>query len=107
MADPVQMEQVIWNLVTNALDSMGETGTLTVTTRPLRDTAEIAVSDTGTGFGPEEAENIWKVYYTTKPTGTGIGLALCKLMVESNGGEIAATSRRGKGSEFTVRLPRA
>lgn len=110
-----QIQQVLLNLIVNARQAMGERGTLLVQTRTNADagTAEIMVRDTGPGIPAEKLPRIFDQFYSTKTRdeegrgGTGLGLALCKDIVESHGGRIRVESAVGKGTAFTLVLPLA
>ena len=101
--DPERLRQVLLNLVRNALEAMGGSGTLTVRTRlETDDSAAIEIVDTGPGI-PEDAP-IFDAFYTTKEAGTGLGLAIVHRIVEEHGGSIGFESRPGRTC-FTVHLP--
>jgi signal transduction histidine kinase len=105
VADPVHVDQVLSNLVTNACQAMPESGTLTVSAHKDGDMVAIDVGDTGCGIAPEHLDKLFEPLFTTKPKGIGLGLAVCKNLVEANGGSISVESDAGKGSTFTVSLP--
>ncbi len=103
-----EIKSVVLNLVVNALDSMDEDGTLTITLGQRDRMAEIVFADTGCGMSPEILENIFEPFFTRSRTGkgTGLGLAISHRVITQHGGEIEALSPGlGKGSTFTVRLP--
>jgi signal transduction histidine kinase len=114
-ADPVQMRQLLQNLIANALKfHRPEVPPLVrLGTRPGRtpDHVAFAVTDNGIGFEPEHEERIFRVFERLHTRdvfpGTGIGLALCRRIVERTGGRISAQGRPGEGSVFTVELPAA
>ena len=106
---PVKSEamfQVFCNLIKNAADAMNGSGTLTIRLARSGDTRQISFSDTGGGFDPAIAEDIFKPFFTTKPPGrgTGLGLAICRDILEKLEGRISAKNIPG-GSEFVVLLP--
>jgi len=80
-------------------------GKLTVETIRVNGRVDIAVKDTGTGIPEENLRDIFNPFFTTKESGTGLGLALSYAMVERHGGNIKVESRAGEGSTFTVSLP--
>ncbi len=108
--DRVQIQQVVLNLVRNAMDAMAVSRErrLIVAVKPAADGGiEIAISDTGPGLAPEVAANLFKPFVTTKRGGMGIGLSICKTIVEAHGGRIGAESVPGKGTAFRFTLPAA
>ena len=105
-ADRVQLQQVFMNLMLNAIEAMkGTGGELTITSR-LNNEGEltISVSDTGVGLPAESAERIFEAFYTTKPQGTGMGLAITRSIVESHGGRLWASANHGPGATFHFTL---
>ena len=117
LADRVQIEQVVLNLVKNALDAMqdGPAGTpdgspRTVTVRTVRDEAgrvEVAVADQGQGISTEARERLFDPFFTTKPGGLGLGLSICRSIVEAHGGHLWATDNPGGGAVMRFVLPAA
>lgn len=110
-----QIQQVLLNLIVNARQAMGERGTLLLQTKTNREagTAEILVRDTGPGIPAEKLRTIFERFYSTKTRdeegrgGTGLGLALCKDIVEAHEGRIRVESAVGKGTAFTLVFPLA
>jgi signal transduction histidine kinase len=103
-----EIKSVVLNLVVNALDSMDEGGTLTITLEENDGMAEMVFADTGCGMTPEILENIFEPFFTRSRTGkgTGLGLSISHRIINQHGGEIEAVSPGlGRGSTFTVRLP--
>jgi hypothetical protein len=109
MADPSQLQQVLINLVLNALDVTPSGGQISISARPLttdeRSGVAIAVTDTGPGIPAELRTKVFEPFFTTKAAGqgTGLGLAICRDLVVGLGGEIMLES--GGGTTFTVWLP--
>jgi len=105
LADPPRLKQVLLNLCRNAVEAMPGGGTLTL--KALRDSGEavVDVSDTGVGVAPSELDRLFEPFYTTKEGGTGLGLPVCRRIVESHGGRLTVSSRPGEGSTFRVHLP--
>jgi PAS domain S-box-containing protein len=108
-ADRVQMQQVLMNLMLNGIEAMKETGgVLTVNTgRGEYGQVLISVSDTGVGLPAARADEIFNAFFTTKPQGSGMGLAISRSIVESHGGRLWATSNHGRGATFHFTLPTA
>lgn len=102
MLDGRQMQQVISNLIINAADAMPEGGTITVSARREDDTVTLAVADTGQGIPAHHLDQIFDHFFTTKPTGTGLGLALAKKIVEDHGARLDVASVEGVGSTFSI-----
>jgi signal transduction histidine kinase len=108
-ADRVQLQQVLMNLMLNAIEAMKDTGgVLTVKSQLGEDgQIEISVQDTGPGLPPGKANQIFDAFFTTKPQGSGMGLAISKSIVESHGGRIWANDDSGRGATFHFTLPTA
>jgi len=108
-ADPVQLQQVLLNLLTNAIDSMASVAdrphTLTVRSENLENCILISVQDSGTGIPPEHAERLFDAFFTTKSNGIGLGLSICRSIVESHGGRVSVFPAHPHGSIFQVILP--
>jgi PAS domain S-box-containing protein len=110
MADRVQLQQVFMNLMLNGIDAMkGTTGRAELTIKSeVRDgQLLISVCDTGVGLPPEQAEEIFKAFFTTKDKGTGMGLPISRSIIESHGGRLWAASASGRGAAFHFTLPAA
>jgi len=109
-ADPDQLRQVLWNLVSNAIQAMEDGGRLTVASRPALpdegDGVVFLVGDTGGGIPHDVVHNIFNPFFTTKAKGTGLGLPIVHAIVEKHGGSIQLDNREGKGVTFSVFLPR-
>jgi PAS domain S-box-containing protein len=107
LADRVQLQQVFMNLMLNAIEAMKDTrGELTIRSG-LNPEAQllISISDTGVGLPVENSERIFDAFHTTKPQGTGMGLAITRSIVESHGGRIWATANKGAGATLHFTLP--
>ncbi|AOJ08065.1 histidine kinase [Burkholderia mayonis] len=104
---PSQLNQVVMNLLMNAVQAIAERGTITIRTRREGDGVTIAVEDTGVGMPADRLAKIFDPFYTTKPVGmgTGLGLSVSYGIVEKHGGRIAVDTEPGKGSCFTIWLP--
>jgi signal transduction histidine kinase len=99
------MKQAVLNVVVNAMQAMPNGGELRLDSRVTGDTAEIRVSDTGGGIPPELRDKIFRLYFSTKNQGSGIGLAMTFRIVQLHDGTIDFTSEPGKGTTFLIRLP--
>jgi signal transduction histidine kinase len=103
--DSLMIKRVFINLLTNALQSMPNGGELTVTVSQTEETALISFRDTGVGIAEEHKSKIFQPLFTTKAKGQGLGLAVCKRLIEANKGTIRFESEVGEGTTFTVTLP--
>ena len=100
-----QLTQVFLNLVINAVEAMPEGGDLTIATLQDNGRVHVRFSDAGPGINPEEAKKIFEPFYTTKRSGTGLGLAVSYGIIQRHGGEITVESAPGRGATFVVSLP--
>ncbi len=98
-------KQAVLNVVVNAMQSMKQGGQLRLGCAAVDDTVEIRISDTGTGIPPELREKIFRLYFTTKSGGSGIGLAMTFRIIQLHDGTIDFSSEPGKGTTFVIRLP--
>jgi two-component system, NtrC family, nitrogen regulation sensor histidine kinase NtrY len=105
-ADPDLLHRALSNLVLNAMDAMPGGGTLTLRSGGNEQKVTIEVSDTGSGLSREECARIFTPYYTSKQHGTGLGLAIVQSVVSDHGGTIGVQSEPGRGTTFTIELPR-
>lgn len=105
--DQDQIRQVLWNLIRNALQALGGSGRLELTTVALADKVLLKVKDDGPGIPRFELEKIFTPFFTTKSKGTGLGLPISRNIVLAHGGEIRADGEPGRGCLFTVELPLA
>lgn len=110
VGDRVQLQQVMMNLITNSIDAMKEAdGPRELAIKSRRDEDDqlaVCVSDTGMGLPPQQADQIFNTFFTTKPNGTGMGLSICRSIVESHGGRLWATDNIPRGANFHVVLSR-
>jgi two-component system sensor histidine kinase PilS (NtrC family) len=108
-ANKTEIRQVVWNLILNAVQAMPEGGVLRVEASPARvgarSGAEIKIGDTGCGIKEQDFQKIYEPFYTTRDTGTGLGLAVVNRIIEAYKGRIHMQSRPGKGTVFTIWLP--
>ena len=107
MADQLQLQQVLMNLLLNAIDAMPGGGTLTLNTACSIDkrSIRIEIADSGEGISDKEMNKIFQPFFTTKSKGTGMGLAITRRIIEEHGGSISVNSEYGRGTTFTIILP--
>jgi PAS domain S-box-containing protein len=107
--DPVQIEQVVVNLLRNGIDSVsrleGEAGEIVVTTEIADGSIRVAIRDTGTGLPDGAEEKLFEPYFTTKPDGLGMGLSISRSIIEAHGGSMWAEPNEPRGMIFVFRLP--
>jgi signal transduction histidine kinase len=107
--DRVQLQQVLMNLMINSIDAMRDvdgTRDLTIKSEPQEnEQIMVSVSDTGVGLPPQQAEQIFDAFFTTKPQGTGMGLRISRSIVESHGGRLWAANSPARGASFHLTLP--
>jgi two-component system, sporulation sensor kinase E len=103
--DRDQMKQAFYNVIKNSLEAMKRGGTLRIHTD--RDDTHVLISfvDTGSGISAENLGRVFEPYFTTKPSGTGLGLLIVRRIVREHGGELSIESSEGKGLNLTIRLP--
>jgi signal transduction histidine kinase len=112
IADSDRLSQVVTNLLTNAIRYNHDDGRVVLTTRSSKSDVILTISDTGIGIRPEHLLHIFERFYrvdkarSRKDGGIGLGLAICKSIVEAHGGQIAVTSSEQGGTQFEVRLPK-
>jgi len=108
MADRIQLQQVFMNLMLNGIEAMKgapDGGELAIKTEACDGQLMISISDTGVGLPPEQADQIFNAFYTTKDNGTGMGLPISRSIIESHGGRLWAASASGRGATFHFTLP--
>ena len=107
LGDPNALHQVLMNLLTNAREAMAGGGEIRIETaraeRP--DWIRLRVADTGPGIPPEDITKVFDPFYTTKRTGTGLGLSVTYGIIREHGGTVDVTSRPGAGTAFTLEFP--
>ena len=105
--DTGELQQVILNMLLNAMQAMPDGGDLGIQTRVSGDGVEITITDTGIGIAPENLHKVFNPFFTTKEVGkgTGLGLSVSFNIIEKHGGTIRAESQPGKGTAFTIVLP--
>jgi two-component system sensor histidine kinase AtoS len=105
-ADPAQLQQVILNLFLNAIQAIPEAGSVSVKTSADSDRfIRIVVSDTGKGIDEKDLGNMFQPFFTTKPKGTGLGLPICKRLIEQQNGSIEVAYSATGGLRFSINLP--
>jgi PAS domain S-box-containing protein len=109
MGDRVQLQQVVMNLMINSIDAMkvvdGTRELVIASQRTENEQLQVSVSDTGVGLPPEQLDQIFDAFFTTKPHGTGMGLRICRSIVEAHGGSLWAANNSPRGASFYVSLP--
>jgi signal transduction histidine kinase len=103
--DAAKICRIFVNLVRNAIDAMPTGGELKISSNMSNSNLEVKFADTGTGIPENVLRELWKPFITTKSKGIGLGLAICKRIVEAHGGSISVNSLAGEGATFTVTLP--
>jgi len=107
MLDRNQMTQALLNLLLNALEATPAGGRITLACRAVDNQVHFVVTDTGQGIPSEALDSIFNLYYTTKPDGTGMGLPMAQQIVAQHQGRLEVSSTAGRGSRFSIALPRA
>jgi signal transduction histidine kinase len=110
--DRVQLQQVVSNLILNAVEAMSLVDDapreLSISTEPRGlDKVLVAVRDTGPGIDPDRLERVFDSFYTTKPSGMGLGLSICRSIVDAHGGRLWADANEPRGAVFQFTLPAA
>ena len=109
MVDPIQLQQVILNLTKNAIEAMaagpGTIKTLRLLTTQNGNSVALSVQDSGPGIAPENETNVFDPFYTTKSSGLGLGLAICRRIIEDHGGDLRLTKTGSNGCTFEITLP--
>lgn len=100
-----ELLQVFVNLALNAIDAMSDGGTITVSLKTVAENAVVSISDTGVGMSEELLKTCFEPYVTTNPSGTGLGLSVCRRIIELHNGAITASNAKPHGVTFTIRIP--
>src|SRR5271157_1514929 len=103
--DIEKMKRVFSNFIKNAVESMPQGGKLTITSRASKNDVELTFVDNGVGMTKDVLEKIWKPFFTTKAKGMGLGLAICRRIIEAHQGKISVESIVGEGTTFTITIP--
>ncbi|MCJ7601535.1 MAG: PAS domain S-box protein, partial [Desulfobulbaceae bacterium] len=107
LVDPRQIEQVLINLIKNAVESMPNGGKVFISSWLDDQRIKVSIEDTGVGMSPELADKIFNPFFTTKKKGTGLGLAVCRKIMEDHEGRISMQSEEGKWTKITIDCPAA
>jgi signal transduction histidine kinase len=105
LADRKQLQQVLWNVLLNAVQAMGTDGVLTIAARRVDGRIDVLVDDTGKGIPADQMEKIFEPFYTTKHKGTGLGMTISKQIMDQHGGSITVASTVGRGTTVCLELP--
>lgn len=104
-ADPVKMKQVLVNIINNAAEAMKFSGQIEIKLTKQANYVIISIKDTGPGIPEKDLQNIFKPFFSTKPKGVGLGLPICKNIIERHKGEILVKNIPGSGAEFLIMIP--
>jgi signal transduction histidine kinase len=108
-ADRVQLQQVMLNLIVNGIQAINDVADgqrdVLIDTEGTKDGVRVGVQDTGSGLSPERLEHLFEPFYTTKPNGMGMGLSICRSIIEAHGGRIWATGHASQGAIFQFTIP--
>ena len=104
-ADPDRVKQVLLNILLNALAAMPDGGRLSVESSIRKDGLEVVIADTGEGISSENMPRIYDPYFTSKPAGTGLGLAVVQKIMDAHGGRVQIESRAGAGTKVVLSFP--
>jgi C4-dicarboxylate-specific signal transduction histidine kinase len=108
-ADRVQLQQVMLNLIVNGIQAMNDVAEglrdLLITTEGSEDGVHVGVRDTGPGLSQETLQRLFEPFYTTKPNGMGMGLSICRSIIEAHGGQLWATGHASQGAVFRFTIP--
>ena len=103
--DSNKLKHVLFNIIRNAIEAMRYSGTLSINTLNRKDNFMIEVADTGCGIKKNDLKKIFQPFFSTKPKGTGLGLAVTESIIAEHNGNISAKSAINKGTTFTISLP--
>jgi len=108
--DRVQLQQVMLNLILNAIEAMGSVAgprELLISTEQRQTNGVVSVRDSGPGIGPEERQRVFEAFYTTKSNGVGIGLSICRSIIDAHGGRLWSEANEPRGATFQFTVPSA
>ena len=107
--DRVQLQQVLINLIINAIEAMRDVGEgereLLISSRNEPDGVSVEVRDSGPGFAPADTDRVFEAFYSTKPSGLGLGLSICRSIIEAHNGRLWASANLPRGASFQFALP--
>jgi two-component system sporulation sensor kinase C len=103
--DVDKMKRVFANFIKNAVEAMPQGGKLSISSRASGNSVEFMLIDSGVGMTKEVSEKIWTPFFTTKAKGMGLGLAICRRIIEAHQGKISVESIVGEGTTFTITVP--
>jgi signal transduction histidine kinase len=111
LGDRIQLQQVLLNLILNAAEAMDSADQgareLSISTQQDRSGVLVAVRDSGTGIDPKHLDRVFDAFYTTKSSGTGMGLSICRSIIDAHGGKLWAEANEPRGAVFQFTLPTA
>lgn len=105
LVDPLLMKRALTNFVSNAIQAMPEGGKLIISASADEISVLISIQDTGVGISEKNLEKLYRPFFTTKPRGQGLGLSVCKRLIEAHNGSISVESKVGVGTTFRIRIP--
>ncbi len=105
LIDKDQITQAVLNILLNSIEAVGKSGEIRIGIKQIKGELQLSIADNGKGIAKENIDKIFEPFFTTKKSGTGIGLALVKRIIDMHNGMIAVESREGEGTRFIVRLP--
>jgi two-component system sensor histidine kinase HydH len=105
LIDKDQMTQALLNILLNSIEAVDKNGEIRTGIRQIKDGLQLSIADNGNGIAKENIDKIFEPFFTTKKSGTGIGLALVKKIVDAHNGKIAIESKEGEGTNVNIRLP--
>ncbi|MDD2735103.1 MAG: HAMP domain-containing sensor histidine kinase [Desulfuromonadaceae bacterium] len=103
--DRFHIERALVNLIDNSIDASHQGGQVIISAKMSRKELVVSIADRGSGMNRETLEHVFELFYTTKTSGTGLGMPIVKKIIEEHGGKLAITSKKGVGTEATVHLP--
>ena len=105
LIDKDQITQAVLNILLNSIEAVDKNGEIMIDVKRVNDGIQLSISDNGKGISKENVDKIFEPFFTTKKSGTGIGLALVKKIIDMHNGKIAIESKEGQGTRFIISLP--